>query len=129
MPFSFVINLCLLLSCVWLVETPWNVAHQAPLSMGILQARILEWVAMPSRGSSQPKGSNPGLLHCRWILYHLSHQRRSRILEWVAYPFSRESSQPRNWSRVSCFAGRFFISWAMREVYIHALLLGDLKVL
>ena len=30
-------------------------AHQAPLSMGILQARILEWVAMPSfRGSSQP---------------------------------------------------------------------------
>ena len=34
--------------------TPWTVAHQAPLSMGILQAKILEWVAMPSsRGSSQ----------------------------------------------------------------------------
>ena len=28
--------------------TPWTIAHQAPLSMGILQARILEWVAMPS---------------------------------------------------------------------------------
>ena len=28
--------------------TPWTVAHQLPLSMGILQARILEWVAMPS---------------------------------------------------------------------------------
>ena len=46
---------------------------------GILQARILEWVAFPfSRGSSQPRDgtqrSNPGLLHCRWILYHLSHQ-------------------------------------------------------
>ena len=26
----------------------WTVAHQASLSMGILQARILEWVAMPS---------------------------------------------------------------------------------
>ena len=39
-------------SCV----TPWTVAHQAPLSMGILQAIILEWVAMPSsRGSSQPR--------------------------------------------------------------------------
>ena len=37
--------------------TPWTVAYQAPLSMGILQARILEWVAMPSsRGSSQPRG-------------------------------------------------------------------------
>ena len=32
--------------------TPWTVSHQAPLSMGILKARILEWVAMPSfRGS------------------------------------------------------------------------------
>ena len=37
--------------------TPWIVAHQAPLSMGILQARILESVAMPScRESSQPRG-------------------------------------------------------------------------
>ena len=35
--------------------TPWTVAHQAPLSMGIPQARTLEWVAMPSsRGSSNP---------------------------------------------------------------------------
>ena len=33
-----------------------RLAHQAPLSMGILQIRILEWAAMPSsRGSSQPK--------------------------------------------------------------------------
>ena len=36
--------------------TPWTVAHQAPLSMGVLQARILEWIAMPSStGSSQPR--------------------------------------------------------------------------
>ena len=35
---------------------PWAVAHQAPLSMGILQARLLEWVAMPSsRRSSWPR--------------------------------------------------------------------------
>ena len=35
---------------------PWSVARQAPLSMGILQARILEWLAMPSsRVSSQPR--------------------------------------------------------------------------
>ena len=37
--------------------TPWTIAHQAPLSMEILQARILEWVAMPSsEGSSEPRG-------------------------------------------------------------------------
>ena len=36
--------------------TPWTVAHQAPLAVQILQARILEWVAMPSsRGSSDPE--------------------------------------------------------------------------
>ena len=38
---------------VWLFVTLWSVACQAPLSMGILQARILEWVVMPSsKGSS-----------------------------------------------------------------------------
>ena len=44
------------LSGVRLFVTSWTVISQAPLSMGILQARILEWVAMPSsRGSSQPR--------------------------------------------------------------------------
>ena len=42
--------------CVWLFETPWTVALQAHLSMRILQAGILDWVAMPSsRGSSTPR--------------------------------------------------------------------------
>ena len=41
------------LSCVQLFVTPWSVARKAPLSVGIFQARILEWVAIPlSRGSS-----------------------------------------------------------------------------
>ena len=42
------------LSHAQLFTTPWTVAHQVPLSMRILQARILEWVAMSSsRRSSQ----------------------------------------------------------------------------
>ena len=42
---------------------------------GILQAIILEPVAIPfSRGSPRPRGSNPGLLHCRQILYPLKYQ-------------------------------------------------------
>ena len=42
---------------------------------GILQARILEWVAVPfSRGSSQPRDQTLGLPDCRQILYHLSHK-------------------------------------------------------
>ena len=44
------------LSCVQLFVTWWPSARQAPLSMGILEARTLEWVAMPSsRMSSQPR--------------------------------------------------------------------------
>ena len=47
-------------------------------SHGILQASILEWVAFPFSGGggglSQRQGSNPGLLHCGWILYQLSYQ-------------------------------------------------------
>ena len=44
------------LSCVRLFATPWSVAHQSPLSMGILPKRILEWVAMPSsRRLAQPR--------------------------------------------------------------------------
>ena len=43
---------------------------------------------------------------------------QARILEWVAFPFSRDlpfpfsrgSSQPRDQTRVSCIAGRFFTS-------------------
>ena len=40
---------------------------------------------------------------------------QARILEWVALPFSRGSSQPRDWTQVSRIAGEFFISWAVRE--------------
>ena len=40
---------------------------------------------------------------------------QARIPEWVAYPFCRGSSQPRNWTRVSCIAGGFFTKWAIRE--------------
>ena len=48
---------------------PVNFSPSGSSVHGILQARILEWVAI--RFS---RGSNPGLLHCREILYHLSHQ-------------------------------------------------------
>ena len=67
------------------------------------------------QGVFQSQGSNPGLPHCRQILYHLSHQGSPRILKWVDYPFSRKTSQARNWTWVSCIAGGCFTSWATRE--------------
>ena len=41
---------------------------------GILQARILEWVAVPFSRIFPTQESNLGLLHCRKILYQLSYQ-------------------------------------------------------
>ena len=82
----------------------------------VLQARILERAAFPfSRGSYQTQELNPGLPHCRQILYQLSHKGSPRTLEWAAYPFSRGSSWPRSRTGVSCIAGGFFTNWAMRE--------------
>ena len=43
---------------------------------------------------------------------------QARILEWVAIPFSGESSQPRDGTRVSCTAGRFFTIWATGEALV-----------
>ena len=64
------------------------------------------------------QGSNPGLPHCRRVLYQLSHKGSPRILELVAYPFSRGSSRPRNQTGVSCTAGGFFTNWTIREVLL-----------
>ena len=40
---------------------------------------------------------------------------QARILEWAAVPFSRGSSQPRDWTQVLRIAGGFFTVWATRE--------------
>ena len=45
-------------------EALWIVTCQGLLSMGILQERMLDWIAMPSsRGSSRPRDRTPSLLH------------------------------------------------------------------
>ena len=63
-------------SRVQLFATPWIVARQAPLSMRILQARILEWVAIPSsNGSFWPRDqTHIAYVSCigRRVLYHLA---------------------------------------------------------
>ena len=45
---------------------------------------------------------------------------QARLLEWIVMPFSRGSSWPREWTWVSCIAGRFFTVWATREApFLH----------
>ena len=86
--------------------SPWNSLGQIT---GVGSFSLLQ-------GIFPKQGLNLGLPHCRQILYQLSHKGSPRILEWVAYPFFRGSSWPRNWTVVSCIAGRFFTNWAIREL-------------
>ena len=74
------------------VYSPWNSPGQ---NTGVGSLFLLQ-------GIFPTQEFNQGLLHCRWIPYQLSHKGSPRITEWVAYPFSSRSSQPRNWTRVSC---------------------------
>ena len=66
--------------------SPWNSLGQ---NTGVGSLSLLQGIFLT-------QGLKPGLQHCRWILYQLSHKGRPRILELVAYPFSSRSSPPRN---------------------------------
>ena len=83
------------LSHVQFFVTPWTVSREF--------SRPKYWSGSLSllQGIFPTQGSSPGLPHCRWILYQLSHKGSPRILEWVAYHFSRGSSWPRNQTGIS----------------------------
>ena len=87
---------------VQLFVTPWTIQ-----SMEFSRPEYLVGSLSFLQGIFQTQGSNPGLPHRRQILYQLSHKGSPRILEWVAYPFSRGSSWPRNWTGIPCLAGGF----------------------
>ena len=46
---------------------------------------------------------------------------QARILEWVAFPFSRGSFQPRDWTQISHIAGGFFTSWVPKNTGVSSL--------
>ena len=65
--------------------------------------------------TSEVKVAQSCLTLCDSMDYVVHGILQARILEWLAFPFSRESSQPRDQTQVSRIAGRFFTSWATRE--------------
>ena len=92
---------------VWLFVTPWS----SPGSSvhWILQARILEGVAIPPPGNLP----SPGLRHCRWILYHLSHQGSSikalkfvkeKVANWIVFPW------------LYCIINKFFLFFFLARI-------------
>ena len=104
---------------------------------GILQARILEWVAMPSsRGSSRPQGSDPHLLHCRQRFFTIWLTREAHYDHIRTFLCQTNSEWYRlNWHLVSLaisrrdivclkltfcrndLAWKMYISWTSLVVY------------
>ena len=64
--------------------SPWNSLGQ---NTGVGSLSLLQ-------GIFPTQGSNPGLPHCRRIVYQLTHKGSPRILEWIAYPFSSRLLNP-----------------------------------
>ena len=70
--------ICCSVSCVRFFATPWTVAYQAVhgdssgKNTGVGCHALLQ-------GIFPTQGSNPGLVHCRWILYCLNHHRHSSV--------------------------------------------------
>ena len=131
------------LSRVWLSAAPWTVACH-----GVSQARILErGVTSHPRGSSGPRDQTCGffttsatrksenklserevakscLTLCNCMDCSLPGSTvfgvfQARILECVAISFSRRSSWPRDWTRVSGIIGRRFTVWATRYYFVN----------
>ena len=85
---------------------------------GILQARILDWVAISFSNFSSVAQSCPTLcdpMHYSLTGFSIHGILQARILQWVIISFSRGSSRLRDRTRVSHIGGRHFNLWATRE--------------
>ena len=86
------------------------------------------------QGIFPTQGLNPGLPHCRHILYHLGHQGNTRILERVAYPIfgGISSTQESNWDLLHCRVILYQLSYqespySYHSFFIHSLVKGPMN--
>ena len=78
-----------LLSCVQLFAIPWTIAYQTPPSMEFSRQEYWSGLHFLLQGIFLTQGLNPGLLHCRQTLYHLSYQGSPK---WKAFTCSQTYS-------------------------------------
>ena len=81
-------------TCVQLLVALWTVAHQAPLQRGSPGKNTRVGCHAFLQGIFPTQGLNPGLSHCKQILYHLSHQESPSVWEWVAIPSPGDLPNP-----------------------------------
>ena len=98
-------------------KTGMDFIHSLPLSISNLFCQVI-WEKKVKVAQLCPILCDPMDYAVRGIL-------QARILEWVAFPFSRGSSRPRDWTGVPCIAGGFFTTWAIREAKSYRFLLKE----
>jgi len=90
------------------------------------QCNRLKWSACPQNCESevkmkillaQPCQTLCDPMHCSPADYSVHGILQVRILKWVAISFSRGSSRPRDWTQVTCIAGRIFTVWASKTTF------------
>ena len=130
--FSSVTQTCPTLCDPMYHSTPGLPVHHQLLELTQTHAHWVSDAIQPShpRSFPSPPAPNPSstLLMIRFTWkwkslqsgptlcdYTVHENLQARILEWVAFPFSRGSAQPRDWTQVSHIARGFFTSWTTRE--------------
>ena len=101
-------------SCLTLCN-PVDYSLPGPLSVGIFQARTLEWVAYrSSRRSSQPRDQTQvSYIAGRFFIVWDTREAQEY---WNGWPIHSPRDLPDPEMKIkSCIAGRFFTSWATRE--------------
>ena len=94
----------------WKVPSAWGLQRvKLVYLVEHFMANSMWWTATKSEIGSVMSDS----LWPRGLLVHGILQ--ARTLEWVAFPFSKGSSQLRDWTQVSRIAGGFFTGWATRD--------------
>ena len=88
----------------------WNSDPSLWLPQNLFSYYHLVKVAQSCLTLWNPTGSLPGS-----SVHGILH---ARVQEWIAVPFSRGSSQSRDWTQVSCIAGGFVIIWATRKALL-----------
>ena len=99
-------------------QTLYQLNYQG--SLNALQRKVLV-------AQSWPTFSNP--MDCSLPGSSVHRILEARILDWIAISFSKESSQSRDWTWITCIASRLFTVWATREVLRYQHFTSRVKVI
>ena len=95
--------------------TPWTVARQAPLSVGFSRQEYWSGLPFPSPGDLPNHGMEPRSPLLQADSLPAEPQGKPKNTGVGSLPLLQHIFLPRNWTGVSCIAGRIFTNCAIRE--------------